>query len=77
MTPYEKAKDLIAKYQNICYDFDKAKQSAALAVFEIIDDLTDAEQDSAYWQEVRYEIYATTDPWINTEARADRFNEDL
>jgi len=77
MKPYDKAKDLIAKYQNIYPDFDSAKQAAALAVYEIIDDLTDSEQDSAYWQEVRFEIYATSDPSVNSEARADRFNEDL
>jgi len=77
MKPYDKAKDLIAKYQNIYPDFDTAKQAAALAVYEIIDDITDSEEDSAYWQEVRVEVYATLNPWTNTEARADRFNEEL
>jgi hypothetical protein len=74
MTPYEKAKDLIAKYKNITNDFNQAKQSAAMAVFEIIDDLTDSEQDSAYWQTVRFEIYATPNPNIQSEAKADQFN---
>lgn len=74
MTPYEKAKDLIAKYNNITNDFNQAKQSAAMAVFEIIDDLTDSEQDSSYWQTVRFEIYATSNPNIQSEAKADQFN---
>ena len=74
MKPYEKAKTLIAKYKSITNDFDTAKQCAAMAVFEIIDDLTDSEQDSAYWQDVRFEIYATFDPFIISEAKADQFN---
>jgi hypothetical protein len=74
MTPYEKAKDLIAKYKNITNNFDQAKQCAAMAVFEIIDYLTDSEQDSAYWQTVYFEIYATPDSNIQSEAKADQFN---
>ena len=74
MKPYEKAKDLIAKYKNITNDFDTAKQCAAMAVFEIIDNLTDSEQDSAYCQDIRFEIYATFNPFIETEAKADQFN---
>ena len=77
MTPYEKAYDLVRRYYQIIPNFDTAKDCAGLAVYEIIEDRTDGELDSAYWQEVRVEIYALGSPHINTEARADRFNEDL
>jgi hypothetical protein len=77
MTPYDKAKDLIRKCQAIHSDFDTARKFAALIVYEIIDYLTDGEQDSLYWQLVRKEIYASSNPLIDAEARADRFNEDL
>jgi hypothetical protein len=77
MTPYEKAHDLVRRYYQIVPNFDSAKDCAGLAVFEIIEDRTDGELDSAYWQEVRVEVYALGSPHINTEARADRFNEEL
>jgi hypothetical protein len=74
MTPYEKAKDLINKFEEITNDFDSARQCAARVVFEIIDDLTDSEVDSLYWQQVRFEIYATPNPNVISEAKADQFN---
>lgn len=77
MTPYDKAKDLIAKCQAIHSDFDTARKFAGLIVYEIIDYLTDLEQDSFYWQLVLQEIYASSNPLVNAEAKADRFNEDL
>ena len=43
-----------------------------MCVYEIIDYLTDGEQDSLYWQEVRMHLH-----YIGTgelEAKADRFN---
>jgi hypothetical protein len=58
MTPKEKAKDLVRRFYQATADFDIAKQCAGIAVYEIIDDLTDHEEDSAYWQEVRFEVYA-------------------
>ena len=58
MTPKEKAKDLVRRFYQATGDFDIAKQCAGIAVYEIIDDLTDHEEDSAYWQEVRFEVYA-------------------
>ena len=76
MTPYEKAKDLIRKCQAIHHDFDTARKFAGLIVYEIIDYLTDREEDSLYWQLVRQEIYASSDPLINSEAKADLFNQD-
>ena len=76
MTPYEKAQDLIRKCQAIHYDFDTARKFSALIVYEIIDYLNDREEDSLYWQLVRKEIYATCDPLINSEAKADLFNQE-
>ena len=58
MTPKEKAKNLVRRFYHATGDFDIAKQCAGIAVYEIIDDLTDHEEDSAYWQEVRFEVYA-------------------
>jgi hypothetical protein len=56
-------------------DFDLSRQAALICVYEIIEDRTDGELDSAYWQEVRMELaYMRTD---RHEARADRFNLDL
>lgn len=77
MTPYEKAKDLVRRYYHIVPNFDTAKDCAGMAVYEIIEDRTDGELESAYWQEVRVEIYALGSPHSNNEARADRFNEEL
>lgn len=77
MTPYEKAKQLVRRFQYITLDFEAAKKCALFMVYEIIDEKTYYEEDSAYYQEVRVEIYAMSDPWVNNEARADRFNEDL
>ena len=77
MKPYDKAKHLIRRFQYITLNFDAAKKCALFMVNEIIDEKTDYEEDSAYWQEVKMEINAATDPWVNTEARADRFNEEL
>lgn len=77
MTPYEKAKHLVRRFQYITLDFEAAKKCALFMVHEIIDEKTDYEEDSAYYQEVKVELYAMTDPWANNEARADRFNEDL
>ena len=76
MTPEDKALNLIDrfKFENTV-EFDQAKQSAIMCVFEIIDMLTDWEMDSAYWQEVRFHLYS-----IGTgrnEAMNDRFNKDL
>ena len=58
MTPKEKAKDLVRRFYQATGDFDIAKQCAGIAVYEIIDEKTDYEEDSAYWQEVRFEVYA-------------------
>jgi hypothetical protein len=58
MTPKEKAKDLVRRFYQVTVDFDIAKQCAGIAVYEIIDEKTDYEEDSAYWQEVRFEVYA-------------------
>jgi hypothetical protein len=46
-TPYEKAKSLVRRYYHIVHSFDVAKECAGLAVYEIIDEKTDSEQDSA------------------------------
>ena len=76
MIPEDKALSLIDRFKfNGEVEFDMAKKAAIMSVFEIIDMLTDWEMDSAYWQEVRFHLYA-----IGTgrnEAMADRFNEDL
>ena len=77
MTPYEKAKHLVRRFQYITLDFEAAKKCALFMINEIIDEKTDYEEDSAYYQEVKVELYALIDPWVNNEAKADRFNEDL
>lgn len=59
MTPKEKANDLIRKCQHFAPDYDSARGCAAIVVFEIIQDRVDGEMECAYWQEVRYEIYAS------------------
>ena len=58
MTPKEKAKDLVRIFYHATGDFDIAKQCAGITVYQIIDEKRDFEEDSAYWQEVRFEVYA-------------------
>jgi len=73
MTPESKAMQLLDRFSfNNTNDLDQSKQGALMCVYEIIDYLTDGEQDSAYWQEVRMHLL-----YIGTgelEAKADRFN---
>ncbi len=73
MTPEDKALQLLDRFKfNNTTDQDKAKQGALMCVYEIIDYLTDGEQDSLYWQEVRMHLhYIGTDEF---EAKADKFN---
>lgn len=76
MKPEDKASQLIRRFTlDFTMDFDLTRQAAILCVYEIIDMLTEGEQDSAYWQEVRHFLYAMRTG--KHEARADRFNEDL
>jgi len=76
MTREDRALDLIHKFKfDNTLEFNQAKQAAIMCVFEIIDMLTDWEMDSAYWQEVRFHLYAIG-TGIN-EAIADKFNEDI
>ena len=73
MTPEDKALQLLERFSfNNTNDLDKSKQGALMCVYEIIDYLTDGEQDSLYWQEVRmFLLYIGTG---ELEAKADRFN---
>jgi hypothetical protein len=73
VTPEDKALQLLDRFKfNNTTDQDKAKQGALMCVYEIIDYLTDGEQDSLYWQEVRMHLhYIGTDEF---EAKADKFN---
>lgn len=74
MTPEDKALNLIDRFKfNGEVEFDMAKKSAIMCVYQIIDMLTDWEMDSAYWQEVRFHLYAIGT--YRNEARADRFNQ--
>jgi hypothetical protein len=75
MTPKEKASQLIRRFTlDFTMDFDLSREAALICVYEIIQDRTDGELDSAYWQEVRMELaYMRTG---NHEARADKFNLD-
>ena len=77
MGQYEKAKDLVRRYYQIIPNFDTAKDCAGLAVYELIEDRINKGLDTEDLQELRVEIYALGSPHINTEARADRFNEEL
>jgi len=77
MTPYEKAKDLVRRYYQIIPNFDTAKDCAGLAVYELIEDRINKGLGAEDLQQLRIEIYALGSPHINTEARADRFNEEL
>jgi hypothetical protein len=77
MTPYEKAKDLVRRYYQIVPNFDTAKDCAGLAVYELIEDRISKGLDAEDLQQLRIEIYALGSPHINTEARVDRFNEEL
>jgi hypothetical protein len=64
MTPKEKAVELVDKIlliQEHQINFGKAKQCALIAVAEIINsivitDLTTAENQFKYWEEVKFEI---------------------
>ena len=73
MTPESKALQLLDRFKfDYTIDSDQAKRGALMCVYEIIDYLTDGEQDSLYWQEVRMHLH-----YIGTgelEAKADRFN---
>jgi hypothetical protein len=77
MTPYEKAKRLVRRFQYITLDFEAAKKCALFMIDDIMDSKTDYDEDTDFWQDVKTETRAMTDPWVNNEARADRFNEDL
>lgn len=77
MGQYEKAKDLVRRYYQIVPNFDTAKDCAGLAVYELIEDRISKGLDAEDLQQLRIEIYALGSPHINTEARADRFNEEL
>jgi hypothetical protein len=77
MTPYEKAKDLVRRYYQIVPNFDTAMDCAGLAVYELIEDRISKGLDAEDLQQLRIEIYALGSPHINTEARVDRFNEEL
>lgn len=77
LSPYEKAKDLVRRYYQIVPNFDTAKDCAGLAVYELIEDRINNGLDTDDLQELRVEIYALGSPHVNTEARADRFNEQL
>jgi hypothetical protein len=73
MTPESKALQLLERFSfSNTTNQDQAKQGALMCVYEIIDYLTDGEQDSLYWQEVRmFLLYIGTG---ELEAKADRFN---
>jgi hypothetical protein len=73
MTPESKALQLLERFSfNNTINQDQAKQGALMCVYEIINYLTDGEQDSLYWQEVRMHLlYISTG---ELEAKADRFN---
>lgn len=77
MRPKEKAYELVKSFYSVTLAFDTSKKCAEIAVDEIIQDRTDAEVESAYWQEVRQEIYYLGLAESNGEARADKFNEEL
>ena len=77
MKPNEKAYELIKNFYTYTRSTDTAKKCAEIAVDEIIQDRTDGELDSAYWQEVRLEIYYLGLAESQGEARADKFNEEL
>lgn len=75
MTPLQKAEQLITRFNVITENIDLARRCAALSVYEMIDDRIDHEEDSAYWQEVRNEIYNIQSG--RYEARVDKFNEEI
>jgi len=77
MKPKEKAYELVNSFYSITLAFDTAKKCAEITVEEIITDRTGAEVDSAYWQEVRLQIYNLGLAESEGEARADKFNEEL
>jgi len=72
MTPESKALQLLERFSfNNTTNQDQAKQGALMCVYEIIDYLTNKEQD-IYWEEVRmFLLYIGTD---ELEAKSDRFN---
>ena len=64
MTPKEKAKELVDKFQFILTQKQFGKQCALIAVNEIINSNpysnpfnTNVESTMSYWQEVKQEIY--------------------
>jgi hypothetical protein len=77
MTPYEKAKDLIKSFLCITSDFETAKKCALFMANDIFDRKIDWDEEADYWENTKSEILSMPNPLINTEARADRFNEDL
>jgi len=74
MTPYENAKDLISIYQKLYNDFDLVKAKAVVEVKEIMENELLSNEELKYWKNVESEIYATPDPFIISEAKADQFN---
>jgi hypothetical protein len=77
MTPYEEAKNLIYAFQYITLDFQTAKKCALFMADYNFDIKTDWSEDADHWENIKSEILAMPNPLINTEARADRFNENL
>jgi hypothetical protein len=77
MTPYEEAKHLIKAFLCITSDFETAKKCALFMANDNFDRKIDWDEEADYWENTKSEIEAMANPLINTEARADRFNEDL
>jgi hypothetical protein len=74
MTPKDKAEFLVNRFNIILQNKELSTRCAIIAVMEIINEKTDHEEDTAYYQEVINEIY-----YINIgkhEAKADKFNLD-
>jgi len=72
MIPKSKAEFLVNRFNIILQNRELATKCAIIAVMEIINEKTDNEEDTAYYQEVINEIY-----YINIdkhEAKADKFN---
>ena len=77
MTPYEEAKYLIETFMCITLDFETAKKCALFMADDNFNRKIDWDEEADHWENTKSEILAMPNPLINTEARADRFNEEL
>lgn len=74
LSPYDKAKDLVRRCYQVVPDFDSAKNLAGIMVYELIEDRLANNLPTDDLDKLRIEVYALGSPYVENEAKSDRFN---